>query len=454
MLQAELAQRNSGSHSVEWEMEGRVYKRVAWRLVPFLFACYIVCFLDRVNIGFAKLQMLQDLHLSEAVYGFGAGVFFIGYLVFEVPSNLVLRRVGSRKWIARIMVSWGLVSCAMMFVTSAPIFYALRFLLGACEAGFYPGVVFYLASWFPSARRGMILAIFITAIPVGGMIGGLLSGWVMSAFDGAHGLAGWQWLFIAEGVPSIILGVWTLFHLDDKIEHAAWLNPAEKQLLAARISEDADQVEAGSHDIRRAFIDPRVWLLSAVYFMVAMGSYGIAFWLPSLIAALGVKSLVDIGFLSAVPNLVAIVGMLLVARSSDRHGERRKHFAFSCLLGAIGLAGSVIFSASVPIAIGFLSLAAAGIFAALPVFWPIPSRFLAGSASAAGLALINSLGSFSGFVSPTIVGWIKNTTGSADNGVYAISACVLFAGILLLAMRGLRQPGRAPAPREYAIKHQ
>jgi sugar phosphate permease len=424
--------------------EAAAYRKVFWRLIPFLFVCYMVSYLDRVNIGFAKLQMLNDLRFSEQVYGLGAGVFFFGYLFFEVPSNIILRRVGARVWIARIMISWGLVSCAMMFVASAPVFYALRFLLGACEAGFYPGVIFYLVTWFPADRRGSILATFIAAIPVGGALGGLVSGWAMQSLAGIGGLAGWQWLFIVEGLPSVLLGLLTMVYLDDRIETARWLSSAEKQILCRRILEEASR--ADSHNIRQAFTDPRVWLLSAVYFLTTMGFYGIGFWLPSLIAALGVKDVLHIGLLSAIPNAAAIIGMLLLARSSDRMGERRMHFAFGCLLGAAGLVGSVLCASSVPLAMVFLSLATAGIYACLPVFWPIPSAFLAGGASAAGFAVINSIGNFSGFVSPSIVGWIKTTTGSADYGVYALSLCVLAGGVLMISAGSLRTSRRL-APR-------
>jgi len=430
--------------------EAALYRRVFWRLIPFLFICYMVSYLDRVNIGFAKLQMLNQLRFSDEVYGLGAGVFFFGYLFFEVPSNIMLRRVGASAWIARIMISWGLVSCAMMFVSSAPVFYGLRFLLGACEAGFYPGVVFYLVTWFPAARRGSILAIFIAAIPVGGAVGGLVSGWAMQSLGGLGGLAGWQWLFIVEGLPSVLLGLVTMIYLDDRIETARWLSLAEKQILSRRISEEASR--ADSHNIRQAFTDPRVWLLSAVYFLTTMGFYGIGFWLPSLISALGVKDLLHIGLLSAIPNVAAIIGMLLLARSSDRMEERRVHFAFGCLIGAAGLIGSVLCASSVPVAMLFLSLATAGIYACLPVFWPIPSAFLAGGASAAGFAIINSIGNFSGFVSPSIVGWIKTTTGSADYGVYALALSVLAGGVLMISVGSLRTSRRlAPSLGESAL---
>jgi len=410
-----------------------LYRKVFWRLVPLLFACYIVAYLDRVNVGFAKLQMLADLQFSEAVYGAGAGIFFIGYFIFEVPSNLILNKVGARRWIARIMISWGIVSAAMVFVNSATSFYVLRFLLGACEAGFYPGVILYLASWFPAARRGAILAGFITAVPVAGMLGGPLSGAILNGFHELGGYAGWKWLFVIEAIPSVIAGFCVLAFLKDSPEKASWLSPSERHTIAHAVRSEAARVH--SHKISAAFSEPRVWLLSLIYFGVVMGSYGIGFWLPSLIAALGVKDALQIGLWSALPNAAGIVGMIAFARSSDRRRERPLHVAFACLLGATGLVGSVLSGSSVPLAMAFLTLATFGIYAALPVFWTIPPRFLAGAASAAGIALINSIGNLAGFVSPSIVGWIKQTTGSANNGLYVIGVCLVTAALLLAVFR-------------------
>lgn len=413
--------------------EDVLYRKVFWRLIPLLFACYIVAYLDRVNVGFAKLQMLSDLQFSEVVYGAGAGIFFIGYFLFEVPSNLILYKVGARRWIARIMISWGIVSAAMAFVNSATTFYILRFLLGACEAGFYPGVILYLASWFPAARRGTILAGFIIAVPVAGLIGGPLSGVILTEFNGLAGFAGWKWLFVLEALPSIFAGFVVLALLSDSPEKASWLSDSEKRIIANTVSAEAASVK--SHKAWAAFSEPRVWLLSLIYFGVVMGSYGIGFWLPSIISSLGVKDPVQIGLWSAIPNAAGIVGMMLFARSSDRRGERPVHMAVACVLGAIGLVGSVLSGSSIPLAMTFLTLAAFGIYAALPVFWTIPPRFLAGAASAAGIALINSIGNLAGFFSPTIVGWIKQNTGSANNGLYVIGACLVTAAFLLVIFK-------------------
>ncbi|CAO3424691.1 Uncharacterized MFS-type transporter [Azospirillum endophyticum] len=411
----------------------RLYRKLFWRLLPLLFGCYIVAYLDRVNVGFAKLQMLNELQFSEAVYGAGAGIFFIGYFLFEVPSNLILHRVGARRWIARIMISWGVVSAATMFVTSVPTFYALRFLLGACEAGFYPGVILYLTSWFPAARRGAILAGFITAVPVAGLLGGPLSGAILTGFDGVSGLAGWKWLFLIEAVPSIIAGVCVLLFLDDNAETARWLTPAEKRTLAEVTRTDAPS--GAAHRIRAGFADARLWMLSLIYFGIVMGSYGIGFWLPSLIATLGVRDPLEIGLWSAIPNGAGIVGMIAFARSSDRRRERPLHVAVACLLGMAGLVGSVLTGTNIPLAMAFLTLATFGIYAALPVFWTMPPLFLAGAASAAGIATINSIGNLAGFVSPSVVGWIKQTTGSADLALYLIGACLTAAALALVLIR-------------------
>jgi len=410
-----------------------MYRKIFWRLIPMLFCCYIVAYLDRVNVGFAKLQMLSDLQLSEAVYGAGAGIFFLGYFIFEVPSNLILHRVGARRWIARIMISWGLVSGAMMFVSSEMSFYILRFILGACEAGFYPGVILYLSSWFPAARRGAIMAGFIVAVPVAGIIGGPLSGAILGGFHEIGGMAGWKWLFLIEAIPSLIAGVCVLIWLDDRPETAKWLSDAEKQALREQLK--SDQSSVATHDTAGGFREPRVWLLSLIYFGIVMGSYGIGFWLPSLIADIGVTSAVDVGLWSALPNLAGIVGMLVLARTSDFWRERPLHVAVACVVGAIGLIGSALAGPSLGVGMACLSLATFGIYAALPVFWTMPPLFLAGAASAAGIAIINSIGNLAGFVSPFIVGWVKQTTGSANIGLYLISGCLLAVALVLVVAR-------------------
>jgi len=322
------------------ELETATYAKVTLRLLPFLFICYVAAYLDRVNIGFAKLQMLSDLHFSEAVYGLGAGVFFIGYFLFEVPSNMLLHRLGARLWISRIMVSWALVSAATMLVTTPTAFYVLRFLLGVAEAGFFPGIVLYLTYWYPSARRGRMNALFMTGIPIAGVLGGPLSGWIMHAFGGVHGLANWQWLFLLEALPSLALGIATPFVLPNGIRSASWLDAREKQLLEDRLAGDP---QAGSEaSLRSVMADVRVWRLAAIYFCCMMGLYGVSFYLPTLIAAAGVDDALDVGLLTAIPYAVAVASMILLARSSDRHNERRWHLAAASIAGAAGLYASTL----------------------------------------------------------------------------------------------------------------
>ncbi|WP_423196287.1 Sugar phosphate permease [Cupriavidus sp. H19C3] len=412
--------------------EDATYRKVSWRLVPFLLLCYVVAYLDRVNVGFAKLQMLNDLQFSETIYGLGAGIFFIGYFLFEVPSNVILHKVGARIWIARIMITWGLISAAMMFVTTPGMFYFLRFLLGVAEAGFFPGIILYLTYWYPAARRGRTTTFFMTAIALSGVIGGPLSGWVMQAFDGHNGWAGWQWMFLLEGIPSVLVGLWVLAYLDDRIAHAKWLTAEEKALLERNIaSEDAHKEDA---PVRQVLASPRVWLMSAIYFSFVMGLYGVSFWLPTIIKQTGVTSAFHIGLLTAVPYGCAVIGMVLFAYSADRRGERRWHIAIPALLGALGLVLSVQWHGNTALAMVALTLATLGILTTLPLFWSLPTAFLAGTGAAAGIALINSLGNLAGFISPYAVGWLKDLTHSTDSGMYLLAACMVVGAALALSV--------------------
>ena len=415
-------------HIEDRDLEARTYTKVAWRVVPLLFLSYIVAYLDRVNVGFAKLQMLNDLRFSETVYGLGAGIFFLGYFLFEVPSNLILYKVGARKWIARIMISWGIISSLMMFVTTPGWFYAMRFLLGIAEAGFFPGVILYLTYWFPSHRRGRMTALFMTAIPIAGVIGSPLSGWILQSFNGLNGWAGWQWLFLVEGIPSVIVGLVVFAYLDDGISSAKWLNDAEKRLLSNNISnENAGKQD---HSFKGAVANSKVWLLCLVYFCVVMGLYGVGFWLPSLIKATGVKSALDVGMLTAIPYAVAAITMILFSRSADAKRERRWHLAIPCVLGGIGLIFSAVFGSNTVVAMGFLTLATAGIITAFPLFWSCPTAFLGGAAAAGGIALINSVGNLAGFVSPYMIGYVKDLTQSTNVGMYVLAGCMFVAGLL------------------------
>ncbi|MFC4276745.1 MFS transporter [Achromobacter aloeverae] len=415
--------------------EDQLYRKVTLRLVPFLVLCYVVAYLDRVNVGFAKLQMLSDLKFSDTVYGLGAGIFFLGYFVFEVPSNIILHRVGARIWIARIMITWGIISSAMIFVTTPGMFYTLRFLLGLAEAGFFPGIILYLTYWFPHARRGRITTFFMTAVPLSGLIGGPISGWIMHTFHGDHGMAGWQWLFLLEGIPSVIIGVIVLLWLDDRISHAKWLSDSEKAVLTRNI--EAEERAKEDPPIRAAMTKPRVWAMASIYFSFVMGLYGVGFWMPTLISNTGVKDPLAIGLLTAVPNLFAVVGMILISRSSDRKRERRWHLAVPALIGSIGLVGSAVWSGNTWLAIVSLTLANIGICTVLPLFWSLPTAVLGGTAAAAAIALINSVSNLAGFISPYLVGWLKDATGSTSSGIYVLAACLCVGALVALA-----QPAR------------
>ena len=412
--------------------ESAVYAKVAWRLIPFLFLCYVAAYLDRVNVGFAKLQMLTDLGFSETVYGLGAGVFFIGYFLFEVPSNIILHKVGARLWIARVMITWGLISGAMMFVKTPTMFYVMRFALGLAEAGLFPGVILYLTYWFPSERRGKITALFMTGIPMSGVIGGPLSGWILQALSGAHGLAGWQWLFLLEALPSLVMGIAVIAYLDDGIKGAKWLSPSEKTMLARNIAADSGQTQ--SHSLRDGFTQPIVWLLSGIYFFFIMGLYGVGFWLPTLIKGSGVTEPVIIGALTTLPYAAAAIAMVLVGRSSDKRRERRWHVTVPGLIGTIGWLVSVSTGhTSIALAMVALTVATVGVMVTLSQFWCLPTAVLSGAAAATGVAVVNSVGNLAGFVSPYAIGWIVDKTHSTDLGV-TLAACLAIGGLLALTV--------------------
>jgi len=418
--------------SGDGSFEEATYRKLTWRLVPFLFLCYIVAYLDRVNVGFAKLQMLGDLQFSETVYGLGAGIFFLGYFLFEVPSNIILHKVGARVWIARIMLTWGVLSSAMMFVATPLQFYVLRFLLGLAEAGFFPGIILYLTYWFPAARRGRIVALFMTAVAIAGVIGGPLSGLIVKSMDGMHGWRGWQWMFLLEGIPSILVGLVTLGFLDDRIADAKWLSGPEKTLINSAVSHE--QQGKSTHGLGQVFNNGKVWLMGLIYFCFVMGLYGIGFWLPTLVKALGIKDLMDVGLLSAIPYAFAAVAMVLIGRSSDRSGERRWHIAIPGFLGAAGLVLSVTFADNPVLAMAALTLGTVGILSTLPLFWSLPTAFLGGTAAAAGIAMINSLGNLAGYLSPTLVGIIKDATHSTNNGMYMLAGCLVLGSALTLSV--------------------
>ncbi|WP_081162907.1 MFS transporter [Ensifer aridi] len=417
----------------ERALEDRAYAKVFWRIVPFLMLCYVVAYLDRVNVGFAKLQMSSELGLSEAAYGIGAGIFFIGYFFFEVPSNVILNKVGARVWIARIMITWGIISAAFMFTSSEMVFYILRFLLGVAEAGFFPGIILYLTSWYPAHRRAKIVATFMSAIPISAIFGNPLSGLIIDGFDGTHGLSGWQWMFLIEAIPAVLLGVVTFFYLDDRIQDAKWLTDEEKGILASNVSADNRAKSSSPQSIAATMTDPRVWLMCLIYFCFVLGQYGLNFWMPTMVKASGVTGNLQIGLISAIPYICTFIAMLALGRSSDRLRERRWHLVVPALIAAGGFVAATI-AGSTTAAIICLSLAAAGAISCAPLFWSLPTAFLAGTGAAAGIAWINSVGNLAGFLGPFMVGYLKDFTGSNSAGMYFLAAVLVIGALAVLTV--------------------
>lgn len=413
-------------------IESRTITKVSARLVPFLIACYFVAYLDRVNVSFAALTMNRDLGLSASQYGFGAGIFFVAYFLFEVPSNLLLERVGARKWIARIMISWGLISGAMAFVGGPNAFYVLRVLLGVAESGFFPGIIFYLTLWFPAAYRARIIGYFMAAIPLSTVLGAPASG-LLLGLDGRLGLKGWQWLFITEAAPALILGVAVFFYLPDRPADARWLEADERAWLVHRLeAERARRHAAHDYSVREALLNPRVILLSLVYFGAVATNYGLSFFLPQIVKSFGLSNLMT-GMVAALPYVVGLLGIVLWAQHSDRKAERRLHTAFPLFVAAAGIAISTTVD-GLAFKMMALSIAGFGIFSCLPVFWTLPTAFLSGAAAAGGIALINAIGNLAGFAGPYAMGWIKDWTGSYTGGLLTLSAMGLLGMMLVLGL--------------------
>ncbi|CDN63121.1 MFS transporter [Burkholderia cenocepacia] len=415
-----------------------LFRKIAWRIVPFLFLCYVVSFLDRINIGFAQLQMKHDLGFSDAMYGLGAAVFYVGYVCCEVPSNMLLARFGARRTFTRIMLLWGLASTGMMFVSQPSHFYVLRFLLGVFEAGFFPGIVLYLTYWFPANRRAAAISVFFAGVAVAGVLGGLLSGWIMRDMSGVLGLHGWQWMFAIEGAPAILLAFVAFTLLVDRPQDAPWLTSDEKVRVAALCAEG--RAHGNAHDgrsVMTALANPRVYLFAFIYFSLTCASLTLNFWMPLMIRDFGVTDVVAVSLYTVVPNAVGAVGLVLIARRSDRTGERRKHFACCTIGGGLALAALTLHLHSFAAMLACLSIAATLIFAALPIFWAVPTRYLSGNAAAAGIALISSIGITSGIVSPWVIGMIRTRTGSMDLAVYLLAALLVASGVaLMLGVKG------------------
>lgn len=412
--------------------EEAVYETLRWRLVPLLMLCYLVSYLDRVNIGFAKLQMLGDLHFSETTYGLGAGIFFVGYVLFGVPSNLILHRVGARAWIALIMMAWGILSGLTAFVITPTQFFIVRVLLGVAEAGFNPGVILYLTYWFPSARRARMVSMFQSAIPVSGILGGPLSGWILDHLDGQWHYRGWQWLFLIEALPAVILGgiVWRC--LDKGIEDAEWLTREQKDAVARTIRQENASKEPGT--ARVVLRDRRVWRLSLLALGLVIGVYAVSLWGPTLLKEAGARSSLEIGWLSAIPNLIAVPGMLLFARSSDLRQERRRHVASAALLGAVGLGAAAALTHDLTLVVLALSVATLGLLSAVPMQWSFLTAFLGGTGGAAAIGLLNSFSNLGGLIGPPMLGWLKDTTGSLAGGLAVIAVCAVMSALLAIRM--------------------
>src|SRR5262245_29500283 len=407
------------------------------RLIPFLFLLYVVSYLDRINVGFAALQMNAALGFSDVTYSLGAGIFFLSYTLLEIPSNVILARVGARRWIARIMISWGLVSAGMMFVRSATGFYVLRFALGAAEAGFFPGIIYCLTRWFPTRDRARAIAGFMTAVVIAGIAGGPISGALLS-LDGVMGLAGWQWLFLVEGLPAVALGFVVLRALPEQPSEARWLTPAEQFALTTQLEEEAT-VTGSVHSIRGALTSGRMWLLAAVYFTIPVELYALSFWLPQIVKSASGASDFQVGVLSAIPYAVAAVAMVAVGRHSDRTGERRWHISLSAAVGGAALALAGFVRGVVP-AIVLLSLATAGLASMLGPFWAFATSFLGGIGAAAGIALVNSVGNVGGFVGPNIVGYVRQTTSDFAAGLAIVGAILVAGGVLVLTVNPSKKP--------------
>jgi len=423
---------------MEMDIEKRTLRRITWRIVPFIMVLYLIAYIDRVNIGFAALTMKEDLGFTASMLGFGAGIFFLGYFLFEVPSNVILHKVGARIWIARVMVTWGLIAGGMAFVESSTSFYAMRFLLGVAEAGFFPGIILYLTYWFPARHRAGVIAMFMAAAPIAVAIGSPISA-ALLGMDGIMGLAGWQWMFIIEAIPAVILGIVVFFYMTDRPEKATWLKEDERNwLIKTMREEDVGKGSTQHHSILRGLINPRVLALALVYFGTSAGLYTLSIWAPQIIKELGVTSM-TVGLVNAIPPIISVVAMVLWSRHSDRTGERTWHVAIACMTAAVGL----VIAASTHNMIGLiaaLTIVNVGISCSKPPLWSMPTLFLSGTAAATGIAAINSIGNLGGFAGPVMIGWVKDQTGSYAGGLYFVAGLLVLSTVLTLILSMTNKP--------------
>ncbi|MDR5758941.1 MFS transporter [Caballeronia sp. LZ035] len=408
-----------------------VYRKVTLHVVPIILLCYFFGYLDRVNVGFAKLQMMTDLNLTEAAYGVGAGLFFVGYLLLQVPAGYLVKRVGVRACLGGSLIAWGIVSIATLATRSQTTFYALRFLLGLTEASFFPAVIAYFGLWFPSYRLSKVMSLLFLAMPLGVIVGGPLSGWIMDATHGGWGMNGWQWMFPIEGLPAVVLGFVLFARVVNRIEHASWLSPEELTVVKSELARESSDKK---QTLLPALKEPTLWLLCAISFLYNVGNYGLVFWMPTMIKALGHRSNFEIGVVSAIPYLVAAAAMVINAQHSVKTRERRWHTAVPVFIGGIALLGSVAASGAPVAAVACLTVAVAGIMSTLAMFWSLPSRILAGTAAAGGAGLVNVGAAVAGFVGPSIMGFLKQITGSTTTGVALLAITLFLAALLILAI--------------------
>ena len=423
------------STMIETVDEDGMFRRISGRILPVLMLAFFFSYLDRINIGFIKLQMAADLHFSDSVYGFGAGVLFLGYFIFEVPSNIILHRVGARRWIARIMITWGVISALTMFVRTPYEFYLVRFLLGLAEAGFIPGAIYYMSQWYPAERRGRAWGVFYIALACSGLIGGPVSGVVLTALSGVGGLAGWKWLILAEAVPTLVIGFYVFFGLPSTAAEAAWLTDGEKARLG-QLLHGAQNTAPAERVGFATLISGRMLALTLIYFCFNAGLYGISFWMPSMIQSMGATTALQIGLLSAIPGACAVAGLVIMGRHSDRHRERRWHLTVCFLVAALGFILSVVWKNDLTLGMLALCVANMGIFSIPALFWTVPSSLLRGVTAAAAIASINAVGNLAGFFSPYMIGVIKDATGQTSIALYVLAAMLVLGAITLALLPG------------------
>lgn len=417
---------------MDMDIEKRTLRKITWRIVPFIMILYLIAYIDRVNIGFAAITMKEDLGFTTSILGFGAGIFFLGYFLFEVPSNIILHKVGARIWIARVMVTWGIIAGGMAFVESSTSFYVMRFLLGVAEAGFFPGIILYLSYWFPARNRAGVIALFMAAAPIATAIGSPISAALLE-MHGIMGLAGWQWMFLIEAIPAVILGVVVFFYMTDRPEKAAWLKPDEREWLVKTMqAEDANKGDQQHHSILRGLANPRVLALALIYFGTSAGLYTLGIWAPQIIKELGVSSM-TVGLLNAIPPIISVVAMILWSRHSDKTNERTWHVALACLTAAVGLAIAASTGSMFGL-IAALTIVNVGISCSKPPLWSMPTMFLSGAAAATGIATINSIGNLGGFAGPAMIGWVKDQTGSFAGGLYFVAGLLILSTVLTLVL--------------------